>query len=101
MTGAILDEYREVLSRPEVGIRKSLRSQFLRLLRARARTIKTPRSLRVTVDPDDNKFIECADAARADYLVTGNLRHFPESWKRTKVITSRGFLDAVAPYLIR
>jgi predicted nucleic acid-binding protein len=29
------------------------------------------------MDPDDNKFLECADAARADYLVTGNQGHFP------------------------
>jgi uncharacterized protein len=31
-----------------------------------------------TSDPDDNIFLECADAARADYLVTGNQKHFPE-----------------------
>ena len=29
----------------------------------------------VARDADDNKFLECADAARADYLVTGNERH--------------------------
>jgi predicted nucleic acid-binding protein len=28
--------------------------------------------LQVTPDPDDNIFLECADTARADYLVTGN-----------------------------
>jgi predicted nucleic acid-binding protein len=54
----------------------------------------------VAPDPDDNKFLECADAARADYLVTGNPRHFPKFWKKTKVITSREFLSIVAPHLI-
>jgi predicted nucleic acid-binding protein len=54
----------------------------------------------VTRDPDDNKFLECADAARADYLVTGNQRHFPRFWKQTKVITSREFISIVAPHLI-
>jgi predicted nucleic acid-binding protein len=54
----------------------------------------------VAKDPDDDKFIECADAARADYLVTGNARHFPKFWKKTKVITSREFMDIVAPHLI-
>lgn len=29
----------------------------------------------VTDDPDDEMFIECAVAARADYLVTGDKRH--------------------------
>jgi predicted nucleic acid-binding protein len=54
----------------------------------------------VTKDPDDNKFLECADAGRADYLVTGNQRHFPRFWKNTKVITSREFIGIVAPHLI-
>ena len=34
---------------------------------------------------------------RADYLVTGNLRHFPRFWKKTKVISSTEFLGIVAP----
>jgi predicted nucleic acid-binding protein len=54
----------------------------------------------VTTDPDDNKFLECADAARADYLITGNQKHFPKFWKKTKVIMSREFIDLVAPHLI-
>lgn len=47
-----------------------------------------------------DKFLECADAARADYLVTGNTRQFPKFWKKTRVITSREFMDIVAPHLI-
>ena len=58
------------------------------------------RHLQVAQDTDDNLFLECADAARADYLVTGNQRHFPKFWKQTKVVTSREFLDIVAPHLI-
>jgi predicted nucleic acid-binding protein len=53
----------------------------------------------VTRDPADNKFIECADAARADYLITGNQRHFPKFWKSTKVINAREFLTVIAPHL--
>ena len=54
----------------------------------------------MTRDPGDNRFLECADTARADYLVTGNLRHFPKFWKKTEVITSREFISIVAPHLI-
>lgn len=39
--------------------------------------------------------------SRAGYLVTGNQRHFPKFWKKTKVITSREFIDIVAPHLVR
>jgi uncharacterized protein len=54
----------------------------------------------VSGDPDDNRFPECADAARADYLVTGNLRHFPQYRKKIKMITPREFIGLVAPHLI-
>ncbi len=100
VSAAILAEYREVLARPELKIRKGLRQQLLQLIRSRVRPVNPSRTLQVTKDPDDNKFLECADAARADYLVTGNARHFPKFWKKTKVITSREFLDIVAPHLL-
>lgn len=45
-------------------------------------------------------FVECADAARADYLVSGNQRHFSKFWKGTKIISSREFLSLIAPHLI-
>jgi hypothetical protein len=48
-------------------------------------------------DPSNDKFLECADAARADYLITGNLRHFPRFWKSTKVVTAREFIGIAAP----
>jgi uncharacterized protein len=96
----ILDEYAGVLSRPELKIRKGFRRQLLQLIRNRGNLVVPSRRLEVSDDPDDNRFLECADAARADYLVTGNLRHFPRFWKKTKIITPREFIGLVAPHLI-
>jgi uncharacterized protein len=96
----ILEEYAEVLSRPEFKIRKGLRQQLLQLIKNRGNLVVASRRLEVSGDPDDNRFLECADAARADYLVTGNLRHFPRFWKKTKIITPREFIGLVAPHLI-
>jgi len=78
VTEAILGEYREVLARPELKIRKGLRQQLIQLIDRRSYCVTPKRPLQVTRDPDDNKFVECADAARADYLLTGNQRHFPK-----------------------
>ena len=72
----------------------------MQLIRNRSHAVTPARRLQVTPDPDDNKFLECADAARADYLVTGNQRRFPKYWKKTKVITSLEFIGIVAPHLI-
>ena len=100
VTAAILDEYRAVLSRPELKIRKGLRSQFLQWIKLKSHLVSPVRPLRVTSDVNDNIFVECADAARADYLVTGNLRHFPRFWKQTKIVTPREFIAAIAPHLV-
>ena len=100
VSDAILSEYAMVLARPELKIRRSLRQQLLRLIKNHSHGVTPSRLPQVTSDPADNMFIECADAARADYLVTGNERHFPKFWKNTKIITSREFLSVIAPHLI-
>jgi predicted nucleic acid-binding protein len=46
-------------------------------------------------DPDDDVFLECAQAAAAHYLVTGNAKDFPTIWASTQIVTARQFLDAV------
>ena len=89
-----------MLSRVELGIRKGLRLQLLQLIRIHSHLVAPSRRLAVTGDPDDNIFVECADAARADYLITGNRKHFPAFWKSTKIITSREFIGIAAPHLI-
>ena len=57
-------------------------------------------SLQVMPDPADTIFPECADDARADYLITGNQRHFPKYWKKTKIINSRELIGIVGPHLL-
>jgi putative PIN family toxin of toxin-antitoxin system len=101
VSAPILEEYAEVLSRPELMIRRGLRLQLLQLIKNRSHMIIPSRRLDVTSEPDDNIFIECADAARADYLITGNQKHFPPFWKSTKIITARDFINLAAPHLIR
>jgi putative PIN family toxin of toxin-antitoxin system len=96
----ILDEYAEVLPRRELRIRRGLRLQFLQLIENRSYAVVPRRRIEVASDPDDNMFIECADAARADYLITGNQRHFPRFWKATKVISPREFIEIAAPHLL-
>ncbi|MGA3078066.1 MAG: putative toxin-antitoxin system toxin component, PIN family [Bryobacteraceae bacterium] len=95
----IVAEYSEVLSRPELKIRKGLQRQLIDLIVRHSHPVNPSRVLQVAQDPDDNIFLECADAARADYLVTGNQRHFPQFWKQTKVVMSREFLSIVAPHM--
>jgi putative PIN family toxin of toxin-antitoxin system len=97
----ILEEYSDVLARPELRIRKGLRLQLLQLLKNRSYTVAPTLRVYAASDPDDNMFLECADAARADYLITGNQKHFPEFWKNSKIVTSREFVTLAAPHLLK
>jgi uncharacterized protein len=96
----ILRECEEVIGRPEFRIRRGLRQQFLQLIKNHTYCVTPTRRLDVARDPDDNMFLECADMARADYLITGNQKHFPRFWKNTKTIEPREFISLVAPHLI-
>ena len=100
VSDSILAEYRLVLARPELKIGRGTRQKLMQLIHNHSRLIKGSRIGEVTPDPDDNIFLECADAARADYLITGNQRHFLKFWKGTKVISSREFLNIIAPHLL-
>jgi putative PIN family toxin of toxin-antitoxin system len=96
----ILDEYAHVLSRPELRIRKGVRAQFMQIIENYGHAVTLRRGVDICTDPDDNIFLECADAARADYLITGNQKHFPMHWKQTKVVTAREFVSLVVPHLL-
>ena len=100
VSAAILLEYRTVLSRRELKISKGLRSQFLQRMEDVSYLVSPGPQIQATSDPDDNIFLECADKARADYLVTGNTRHFPKFWKQTKIVTSRELVTLMAPHLV-
>ena len=48
------------------------------------------------LDPDDNRFLECSEAAHAEFLITGNLKHYPKEYKNTRIVNARQFLEALA-----
>jgi predicted nucleic acid-binding protein len=52
-------------------------------------------TLAVSPDETDNRFLECAEAAGADFLVTGNRRHFPNVWKTTRIVSARELVEFV------
>ncbi len=98
---AILAEYEGVLRRSKFAIKPRQVTRSMRMIRIAARVVRPPRALKVALDPADNRFLECAEAAKADYLVTGNKRHFPKQWRQTLVVNARELLEWVIPELRR
>jgi uncharacterized protein len=100
MTPEIFEEYQEVLAREKFDIDPALLTASLRLIKQKAGMVRSRGAVTASPDPDDNKFLECAEAAGADYLVKGNKKHFPVSWKKTKVVNARKFIEIIAPELL-
>jgi putative PIN family toxin of toxin-antitoxin system len=94
---AILKEYESVLRRPKFRLKPRSVSHSLLLLRAAARVVAPYGQIDVARDPGDNRFLECAEAAKADYLVTGNKRHFPKQWRQTLIVNARELLEWTIP----
>ncbi|HEY6253337.1 MAG TPA: putative toxin-antitoxin system toxin component, PIN family [Candidatus Angelobacter sp.] len=88
----VIAEYREVLSRPKFS-RHSERIEVILEGIEEISEIVSPES-RLTVSPDeeDNRLLECALAGKADVLVTGNQKHFPERLDKTRILSPRAFL---------
>ncbi len=99
VSSPILEEYAGVVARPQLKIRRGVRLELLQLIKNSSHMVVPSQRLEVANDPDDNVFLECADKAGADYLITGNQKHFPKYWKKTKIITSREFITLAAPHL--
>jgi uncharacterized protein len=99
VSDAILAEYAEVLSRPELRLPLGERQLLMNLIASCSQRAVPQRRLAVCRDPDDDIFLECAEAAAADYLITGNQRHFPAYWRNTKIINARELLRIIAPHL--
>jgi uncharacterized protein len=96
-----LAEYEGVLRRPKFGVNPRLVTRSLGMLRREARIVNPKREVNVASDSADNRFLECAESAKADYLVTGNKRHFPKQWRQTQIVNSRKFLEWIVPELRR
>jgi putative PIN family toxin of toxin-antitoxin system len=94
----VIAEYEAVLGRSKfAAINPAHVARLLRLLKAEAVLVGPPERLKVLKDEDDNRFLECAETARANYLITGNRRHFPKRWKSTRIVNAREFLKIFEP----
>jgi putative PIN family toxin of toxin-antitoxin system len=93
----VLAEYREVFSRPKFSHLDPKAVAHLLALLERQSTMVTPTErLSISEHDSDNRFYECAAEGGADYIVTGNTRHFRKSYRNTRIITARELIEILA-----
>ena len=93
---AMTQEYAEVLARPKFGFEPDTIAAVLEMVRDNGELIVPRTFARDLPDPDDAKFVDCAETAQAEYLVTGNKRHFPpEACGTVRVVSAGELLDRI------
>jgi len=95
LSHAILDEYIDVLRR--IGMKDEYELEELLLLFSKGFnvlfTTKTPKIKIIKNDPDDDKFIECATALKADAVITGDKEILAiKEYMGIRILTPQQFL---------
>lgn len=91
----ILAEYREVLGRAKFGLSPTTAAAVVDGFRRLAVELVPGEPLRACRDPEDDKFLACACAGGAGFVVTGNARHFPGVFRGVRVVSPAAFLRAL------
>jgi len=92
LSDTIMAEYLDVLTRPILRPHAARAREVLDLMATFAVHVSPTEKLSLCSDPNDDCFLECALAAEAAYLVTGNTRHFPKDYKPVAIVTPRELL---------
>lgn len=88
----ILFEYRDVLERPTFDFPPNYIASVLEFFEHLGEYVTAPPVPEQLLDPADLPFYEVAIAGVADFLVTGNGRHFPD---RHFVVSPREFISVL------
>ena len=95
----ILAEYERVLRAKKFSFNISRVRDTLSEIRTNSEVVRPQDRLAICPDSDDNKFLECAATAEAEFLVTGNKRHFPKRYGQTQIVNARELLEIIGPAL--
>jgi predicted nucleic acid-binding protein len=85
-----------VLARPKFAFPPVEIAAVMSMFHSRGELFSPKASSVVSPDPGDTKFLQCAEAAQADYIVTGNKRHFPAGvYGVTRVVNAGELLGRI------
>jgi putative PIN family toxin of toxin-antitoxin system len=89
----ILTELCNTVAYPKLDFPPPLQADIIEFALAYSDIFVIKKHIAVAPDPDDNKFIECAVAADAKYVVTGDKDFLSiRQYKSTRIVTPDAFL---------
>jgi putative PIN family toxin of toxin-antitoxin system len=80
----ILLEYKRVLGR--LDVRRPLIGKVINLLREESELVPASALPDISPDPGDDPFCACAETGRADFIITLNLKDFPQALLSAHII---------------
>ena len=95
---SLLDELRDVLTRPDKPFRLSAKEaeKVINNVRSYVRLVTPTRKVDVCRDPSDNLVIECALTGGAQYIVTGDLDlKVLRRYEEIEIVDVRTFLSLI------
>ena len=94
---ALLNEYESVFKRPRFKLDHRETLRLIEKIKEKAVLVIPTRQLKILqADEADNRILECATKAKADYIITGNKRHFPfEEFRGTKIVSPKEFMNKI------
>jgi len=94
----IIDELKRVLKRPKFGFSPEIIQLIVNELIMLSEFIIPRIKIDVIqVDPEDNKILECAAEAGANYIITGDIHLLElQSFKEIKIVNPAKFIEEVS-----
>jgi putative PIN family toxin of toxin-antitoxin system len=92
---ALMKEYEEVLNRPRLKLGQEEVKELVAKMKDKALMVKPRKELKIfKQDMPDNRILECALKGKADFIITGNKKHFTfGEFRGTKIVTPREFIN--------
>jgi putative PIN family toxin of toxin-antitoxin system len=88
----IIFEYIDALSRKDFGFDMEIINDMIDYFRAEGEFVNSEYSNVKFIDETDKKFYEVYQSGEAQYLITGNIKHFP---KNDGIIVPGEFLEVI------
>jgi len=90
----ILNEITDVINRPKFKADKKETENYISEIRKMANIVDISEQINLSRDKKDNKYIDCAIAASADFIVSGDI-HLLElkEYGKIKIVKAKDYLD--------
>lgn len=93
-TQPILEEYNNTLNRVSKGKKENLVNSWMMFIVENGIVVNIRKKFKLSADPDDDKFIDCAVSGNADFIISGDAHLLDlKSVLNVKIIKPNGFIE--------